>query len=371
MALYLGSNKKDMMSGIILSEGSSGGIQLPTLTNEGNAKDLLAGKQLIDSNGNIVTGTMVNNGTVNATLNTNTTSYTIPAGNHSGSGKISVDIEDRTFTPTKSIQNFTPNTGKVIRNVTINSIPDDYIIPSGTKSINTNGTHDVSNYASVNVNIASVGGGFIYPDGAFAPVTSFTDGKQYALVALINGDYRYINTTTYNNYTMNATITTIAEDGGDYVIFSSTPVMFTAIASGDGFLLKNGSNYLHGTTSSGTALRVGTTQAVWKVDASETGGFSSGKYLTKENPNAVWLFNNSGGYDWSIKYETAGSFGYDRSGRDNTYSTNFVSFILYEYVAGEGEISPVVDTSDANVTSDKMLAGYSGYANGKKIEGNL
>lgn len=215
------------------------------------------------------------------------------------------------------------------------------------------------------------GGGFIYPDGAFAPVANFTDGKQYALVALIDGNYRYINTTTYNNYTMNATITTIAEDGGDYIIFGSTPVMFTAVASGDGFLLKNGSNYLHGTTSSGTALRVGTTQAVWKVDASETGGFSSGKYLTKENPNAVWLFNNSGGYNWSIKYETAGSFGYDRSGRDNTYSTSFVSFILYEYVAGEGEASPVVDTSDANVTADKMLSGYSGYAKGRKIEGSI
>ena len=215
------------------------------------------------------------------------------------------------------------------------------------------------------------GGGFIYPDGAFAPVANFTNGKQYALVALIDGNYRYINTTTYNNYTMNATTITIAEDAGDYVVFGATPAMFTAVASGDGFLLQNGSNYLHGTTSSGTALRVGTTQAVWKVDASETGGFSSGKYLAKEDSNAVWLFNNSGGYNWSIKYETAGSFGYDRSGRDNTYSTGFVSFILYEYVAGEGEVSPVVDTSDANVTADKMLNGYSGYAKGRKIEGSI
>ena len=35
------------------------GVQLPTLTNEGTASDLLSGKQLIDSNGNIVTGTHV------------------------------------------------------------------------------------------------------------------------------------------------------------------------------------------------------------------------------------------------------------------------------------------------------------------------
>lgn len=29
------------------------------------------------------------------------------------------------------------------------------------------------------------------------------------------------------------------------------------------------------------------------------------------------------------------------------------------------------DTSDANVTANKMLAGYSGYANGQKVEGNI
>lgn len=215
------------------------------------------------------------------------------------------------------------------------------------------------------------GGGFVYPDGAFAPVTNFTAGKQYALVAVIDGVRRYINTTTYNDYTMNATQITIGEDAGDYVIFSNTPVLFTAVASGDGFLLQNGSNYLHGTSSGGTALRFGTTQMVWTVDSSATGGFSDGKYYAKEDSNSVWLMNSSSGYNWSIKYETAGSFGYDREGRDNTYSTGFVSFVLYEYVAGEGELNPVVDSSDANVTANKMLAGYSGYANGRKVEGNI
>ena len=188
---------------------------------------------------------------------------------------------------------------------------------------------------------------------------------------MINGVRRYINTTTYNNYTMNATQINIAEDAGDYVIFNSTPALFTAVASGDGFLLQNGTNYLHGTTTSGTALRVGTTQAVWTIDTSATGGFSDGKYNPKEDANAVWLMNNNGGYNWSIKFETAGSFGYDRNGRDNTYSTGFTPFVLYEYVAGEDEISPIVDTSDASVNANQMLAGASGYAKGRRIEGNI
>lgn len=184
----------------------------------------------------------------------------------------------------------------------------------------------------------SGGGGTSYPEGAFIPVTKFTDGKTYALVAKIDGVYRFINTTAFNNYTMNATEVAVTAGNG-YVTFGSDPALFTATASGDGFTLANGSNFLHGTSSGGTALRVGTTSAVWKVDTSETGGFDSGKYLPQEVSSSVWLKNTANNYDWCIKYESGNkSFGYDRPGRDNTYSTGFVSFILYEkYEGGSGD----------------------------------
>ena len=43
-----------------LPEAAGGSGELPELTNEGAASDLRAGKELIDSNGNIITGTMPN-----------------------------------------------------------------------------------------------------------------------------------------------------------------------------------------------------------------------------------------------------------------------------------------------------------------------
>lgn len=183
--------------------------------------------------------------------------------------------------------------------------------------------------------IGTPSGGTSYPDGAFIPVTKFTAGKTYALVAKIDGVYRYINTVKFNDYTLNATEVSVTPGGG-YVTFGSEPALFKAEASGDGFTLSNGDNYLYGYSDQySTALRYDASSSVWTVDTSETGGFDSGKYLPKEVASSVWLKNASGDYEWSIKYESAGSFGYDRAGRDSTYSTGFVSFILYEKWEGQ------------------------------------
>ena len=58
--------------------------------------DVLASKVFVDSKGNQKAGTMVNNGAVAATIDGLTaTSYTVPAGYHSGTGTVSLtnDIE--------------------------------------------------------------------------------------------------------------------------------------------------------------------------------------------------------------------------------------------------------------------------------------
>jgi len=92
------------------------------------AGDVLTGKIFVTSDGTVVTGNMVNNGTITTkTLDVTTISYTIPKGYHSGSGKVQIVLEEKSVTPTKSTQTVTPTAGKVLSKVTVNPIPDNYI----------------------------------------------------------------------------------------------------------------------------------------------------------------------------------------------------------------------------------------------------
>ena len=73
-----------------------------------------------------VTGTMPANGAIDKTLDTSTTSYTVPKGYTEG-GTVDIVTENKTATPTKSTQNITPSSGKVLAKVTVNPIPAEYI----------------------------------------------------------------------------------------------------------------------------------------------------------------------------------------------------------------------------------------------------
>lgn len=90
------------------------------------AADVLTGKIYVTADGTVTTGTMPNNGAVSKTLDVTTISYTIPKGFHSGSGKVTLTLEEKSITPSKSTQTITPASGKVISKVTVEPIPDAY-----------------------------------------------------------------------------------------------------------------------------------------------------------------------------------------------------------------------------------------------------
>lgn len=91
------------------------------------AADVLANKVIVNADGETVAGTMPNNGAVTKTLDTTTTSYTIAKGYHSGSGTVKISTETKSATPTKSSQDITPSSGKVLSKVTVAAIPENFI----------------------------------------------------------------------------------------------------------------------------------------------------------------------------------------------------------------------------------------------------
>lgn len=64
------------------------------------------------------------------------------------------EIQSKTITPTKQTQTILPDENiYALSEVTVNPIPNNYIEPQGQKEITDNGTYDVTNFASANVEI--------------------------------------------------------------------------------------------------------------------------------------------------------------------------------------------------------------------------
>ena len=94
-------------------------------------------------------------------------------------------LQSKTVTPTKSVQNVTPDIGyDGLEKVTVNAIPNEYIVPSGTKNVTSNGTHDVNIYKNVEVNVP-IPDGYIKPSGTKSVTSNGThDVKSYESVSV-------------------------------------------------------------------------------------------------------------------------------------------------------------------------------------------
>lgn len=140
--------------------------QLDTSDADATAADILNGKSAYVK-GSKVEGSIPSKSA--QTYNPSTSAQTIDAGQYlSGKQTIAATTasnvpsslkETKSATPTKSTQTINATSGKLMTSVTVNPIPDQYIIPSGSQTIDANGTYDITSLAQVIVNVAGSGGG--------------------------------------------------------------------------------------------------------------------------------------------------------------------------------------------------------------------
>lgn len=90
--------------------------------------------------------------------------------------------QSKTATPTESQQTVSPDSGyDGLSSVTVGAIPNEYIVPSGTKSITANGTGiDVASYASVDVAVPSAGSWQLIASQTLTGVTQTSTSAQAA-----------------------------------------------------------------------------------------------------------------------------------------------------------------------------------------------
>lgn len=73
----------------------------------------------------------------------------IPTGNN-----YTPTYEDKVVTPSKDVQMVAPSSGyDALKTVTVKPIPPEYVIPSGSKTLNSNGVYVVSGFENVIVDV--------------------------------------------------------------------------------------------------------------------------------------------------------------------------------------------------------------------------
>lgn len=122
---------------IVLKGG--GGADLDVVT--AGKPDVLAGKVIVDKDGEPLTGTMPDRGAISTLLGINST-YTIPEGYHNGLGKVTQNIATmggQTVNPTASQQTVSSNGKYMTGNVVVNGVSN-LIAANIKKGVNVGGT---------------------------------------------------------------------------------------------------------------------------------------------------------------------------------------------------------------------------------------
>ena len=325
------------------------------------AGNVLTGKVFVASDGTLITGTMANNGTVSKTLDGTTISYTIPAGYHSGSGKVTITLEEKSVTPTKSTQTVTPTSGKVLSKVTVNPIPSNYI----TTTDATAGADEILLGETAYVNGSKVTG-TMPNNGAFSSILE----PGSTSVKIPKG---YHNGTGEVNVSVSATPLVVTPTEETQSIASSgefidnvtvNPIPGNYIDTLDATAIAG--NILAGKTAYGYKETDGVKTPV-KLTGTMTNNGTKSKVLDMTTPS----YTIPKGY-----HSGSGKVSIDKQPKTAT-PTKSVQNITADtgYVLSQVTVSAIPDeyitTTDADAVAADILSGKTAYVGGSKVTGSM
>ena len=211
-----------------------------------NANDILSGKVVINSDGELLTGTMTNRGAWNSSVSVNG-SVTIPAGYHNGSGRVTnstATMGGQTITPRSTSQTVSCSgrymTGNIVVNGDSNLVAANIVSGKSIFGVAGNATRYRATTSS-----KSTTGSVRYQyseDGSTSTGTFYyfdvTPGfnPTYAFAAMTNDGSRICMDTTWNSYLIHR-----PDWSGRTVKKSTNGVPFTS--SNTRLVLPNSGNY--------------------------------------------------------------------------------------------------------------------------------
>lgn len=299
-----------------------------------------------------------------------------------GIGGAAPKLQTKTAMPTTTQQEVVPDTGyDGLLSVTVNPIPDDYIIPAGTKNITENGTVDVTSFASVAVDIHDV------IDVTELPTENIDTTKYYRIddalykAALTAKGVWFLNPTltaptASTTVTLNLRGTVPSGWNGKPASTTSTDSVYNIFLSKDSIRIANYCYY--GTTSSAARIFSLSGSYIYYININKDHTFSKGspdgiaaRTVTITGGDDVkstralnWLQNNatlkSGGVEWAKYFTPQGSLAITENGTVDV--TNFAEVKV---------AVPDPDLSDATATPAKILLGETAYTGVGKITGTI